>query len=146
MRMEYLLQPEDVREALRWRSTAQRRKLRLALSLGLTFAGAVVAALLVPKGAPPAAQPSSQNLASPPSRLWDDSSLALMAWGMSFALFGFIWFRHTETLYRWNGFVGCTETPTLMLLFLSGDRRLMIPRRAAPSEADWQQLRPPEAG
>jgi hypothetical protein len=173
--MEYLIQPEDVAEALRWRAPEQRRKIRRGLLGWLVFV-AVAAALFVwlKSNAAPAPR-RLPNAAPPPSGVWNDFVLPFIPWLLILAFVWFFVFRQlrgrgrklwegsaelqqpqmmevsdqgvrisnvfTEMLYRWNGFVGWAETPNLMLLLLSGQRRLMIPRRAASTEAEWQQFR-----
>lgn len=83
-----------------------------------------------------------RQLRGRPRKLWEDNAelqqpqtLELGEEGVRIAnLF-------METLYRWNSFIAWGETRNLVVLLLGNRTRLLIPRRAAQSEAEWQQLR-----
>ena len=47
----------------------------------------------------------------------------------------------TETLYRWNAFVGWAETKNLFLLLLPNRSRVPVPKRAIGDQAEQQRFR-----
>jgi hypothetical protein len=47
----------------------------------------------------------------------------------------------SETLYRWNAFIGWAETERLFLLLLPNRARVLVPKRAIGDDAEQQRFR-----